>query len=1569
MADEIASVTLQVDSRPVDKAVTSLDRLSKAGNRAQSSLDGMMSKAQQASASLGTMSRRVNEQFLIAQDKLGKSSIEFRRWVNGLRTEFVPLAAAQQKYVQSLNDLNLALKAGAFKSIGEYRAALRSLKGDFKDEILTLKGVNGARTQASQMQEQIARKSAVAQVQYHREMEQVARRSGTAQVQIEREKTRASEQAFIQTVRQAERAANERQKVASASGRAQLQMESEVATQSARAQVAYEKEQQRVARESAKAQIAYERGQTAQSGAYNNELAGLRKTYNPMQHLDDEHQKTLTKMNAALVKGDISQAEHSKMVENLNSKYVHQARVIERAQSAHAGYTKELGLSANQLTNLSYQINDVVSGAMMGQSAFQIFTQQIGQFVQVFQSSDKGIMGSLKGLGSYILQLMTPLRLVAAGIAGIGIAGVTALASWDSRMVALQRSLNGIGAAGGLTRDRLYSIAKSASDQSGLSYARSSEAAGVLASAGLSGPTIGGALGGLQSFGRQYGGDSKENAEAIAKILRDPTSGLEELAKKTGYVSGALQEEVRHLQNSGRLEDARALVLREWLDSLKRGTDSITKMGAVSEASSKFISNLNVGMGDVLARIVSPTSAQKIEDALSRPNRRTFNQLRDDGLRDERRRLGMPYATRQGELGRALISGFSDASRTAHNADLLESRRVSGIATSTVRGLNPDIQSKESLQEQLSKLSLAGRDPEALKLLGVTLENFNLVLDRTKTSLAEFETSWQKMVTDLDLATAGTLAYSMAEQNAISSRQTELQAFRNRLSYSEAAILAEKNRAQALAATTNALRDSVKEADLSIRLLGKNSLESERIRIEQDRLQKLRTSTLGGAAPSTVNAGNVNDPRLDAGPANNSPAAIDAFNRRQIDKAAYLKTFANEQGRVIVLEEQLSLALRESESSFNLQISAFGKSTAEVAKAAEKQKLLNQAYRDGGSTLVNLVQPAVERQARAVGNLADRQRTFLDIRGPNSDFARQDAAREQFTRLSQVSFEDLAGLNLSLGELSLAASRAKAGIVGFETAWQKTIKDSDLALAGTLAYTLAQRASVQAEQARTAAIRNGLSALEASILAENARAQSVAATTNALRDAVRESQTSIMQLGKSPMEQEAIRIRREQEQRLKDSTLGGAGPQASLPDANWFAQVSQKILEGSRATSDMSLGSGSSLAKELERYTGFGLGDYKQLKSLEESMSRRYGTQPGGAAAPGPAGPAQATPEQLAGARAKTAEAEKYNRVLVETNASQKNYLNTTGREISMNYQMSLSLKEANAAMQLQYDNFGKSTGEVAAANERQKQINAAYREGGDALVAKMLPAIDAYSQKMGALAVQQRDFNELLQRMGEIRSMTGDFITTFVGGMARGESAAKALKSAVQSLLQGLIRMASNQLLQGLFGRTNEPGTGFLGSFLGKMLGMGGGGPIGADYTGPNIPDFAMGGIMTSSGKVPLNKYSAGGVANSPQMALFGEGRTPEAYVPLPDGRNIPVRMQAATNGLSAGGRRGVGDTNIKIVNNAGADVKTNTSRDNNGNQMIEFILDKVAAAEASGRFDQTRKARYGMAPSKKLR
>lgn len=76
----------------------------------------------------------------------------------------------------------------------------------------------------------------------------------------------------------------------------------------------------------------------------------------------------------------------------------------------------------------------------------------------------------------------------------------------------------------------------------------------------------------------------------------------------------------------------------------------------------------------------------------------------------------------------------------------------------------------------------------------------------------------------------------------------------------------------------------------------------------------------------------------------------------------------------------------------------------------------------------------------------------------------------------------------------------------------------------------------------------------------------------------------------------------------------------------------------------------------------------------------------------------------------------------------------------------------------------------------------------------------------------------------------------------------------------------------------------------------------LGAPVTGggagiSSLFGFANGGVMTDFGPMPLHRYEGGGIANGPQLVMRGEGRLPEAYVPLPDGRTIPVTINTAGN------------------------------------------------------------------------
>ncbi|HBL6848630.1 TPA: tape measure protein [Escherichia coli] len=114
-----------------------------------------------------------------------------------------------------------------------------------------------------------------------------------------------------------------------------------------------------------------------------------------------------------------------------------------------------------------------------------------------------------------------------------------------------------------------------------------------------------------------------------------------------------------------------------------------------------------------------------------------------------------------------------------------------------------------------------------------------------------------------------------------------------------------------------------------------------------------------------------------------------------------------------------------------------------------------------------------------------------------------------------------------------------------------------------------------------------------------------------------------------------------------------------------------------------------------------------------------------------------------------------------------------------------------------------------------------------------------------------------------------------------------------------------------------------------------------------PAIPKFANGGIFGKDGVIPLRAYQKGGIANSPQLALFGEGSMNEAYVPLPDGRTIPVTL--STDGISGGGNV-LSPVSIEI--NVHSDGSTTESGDtesiwNNAAQRMKAIALETIAQE----------------------
>lgn len=153
-------------------------------------------------------------------------------------------------------------------------------------------------------------------------------------------------------------------------------------------------------------------------------------------------------------------------------------------------------------------------------------------------------------------------------------------------------------------------------------------------------------------------------------------------------------------------------------------------------------------------------------------------------------------------------------------------------------------------------------------------------------------------------------------------------------------------------------------------------------------------------------------------------------------------------------------------------------------------------------------------------------------------------------------------------------------------------------------------------------------------------------------------------------------------------------------------------------------------------------------------------------------------------------------------------------------------------------------------------------------------PEAAAYAQarsKLGDTTTPeaQRMIGDLraTNEMVDAKNMASSALSGFSQDLRNGATAAQAAGNALGRLADSIMNKVIDSVVSSAFGAASKGG-------IASLFG------------------FATGGIMTSNGPLPLHSYATGGIANSPQLALFGEGRGPEAFVPLPDGKRIPVAM-----------------------------------------------------------------------------
>jgi hypothetical protein len=197
--------------------------------------------------------------------------------------------------------------------------------------------------------------------------------------------------------------------------------------------------------------------------AYARSLDALKAKYNPLFAAQQQYLAQLTEINTAAKIGAITETERSNAIAATKAAFAGQITSMN-------GVAKSTGLASHEVTNLTYQMNDVAMMLASGQSPFMLMMQQGSQVSQIM--GKRGLGEVLPALVTGITSLISPTTLFLAGITAAGYAGYYAFKSVVPEARSLDDILSSHADTVGKLKER-YNTASQAASQ----YGRESRAA------------------------------------------------------------------------------------------------------------------------------------------------------------------------------------------------------------------------------------------------------------------------------------------------------------------------------------------------------------------------------------------------------------------------------------------------------------------------------------------------------------------------------------------------------------------------------------------------------------------------------------------------------------------------------------------------------------------------------------------------------------------------------------------------------------------------------------------------------------------------------------------------------------------------------------------------------------------------------------------------------------------------------------------------------------------------------------------------------------------------------------
>lgn len=353
------------------------------------------------------------------------------------------------------------------------------------------------------------------------------------------------------------------------------------------------------ANESAKAfieQAKAEKIAAAETAQFEAQARALKNMLDPLSVTQKTHTKNVSDYDKLLSKNLITSNEHQRLVDLSKKSYDSAAKSISIMGNSST-------LSAFQLQNLSYQMQDIVVGLYSGQSPLTVLVQQGLQIQQIF--GQQGFIGALKGIGGYLRQFIT---IGTVGFTSVAAAVTTSLASLNLFIKSEKEAivaLSGLGAYSKITLKQFNDLSKGISETTNISItqARSLNAA-LIASGNASIENLSLATSNVKNLAATLRTDVEGASKVLEELFASPEAGVKKLNQQLNFADVATVKQINNLIAQGKAQEAITLAMEKVTPALVNAENASTGFSRLWTDLTNTFKNGTYWFGQLVDKII-----------------------------------------------------------------------------------------------------------------------------------------------------------------------------------------------------------------------------------------------------------------------------------------------------------------------------------------------------------------------------------------------------------------------------------------------------------------------------------------------------------------------------------------------------------------------------------------------------------------------------------------------------------------------------------------------------------------------------------------------------------------------------------------------------------------------------------------------------------------------------------------------------------------------------------------------------------------------------------------------------